>query len=160
MIKHVFAVGGNERNAYATGIDSTKTKVKMYALAGAFTGLAGLCYTAAYTTGNPITGEIYGLQSISACILGGIALAGGWGTMPCALFGIGFQLLVQTTVPKVFAMISKVTGVTYNTYWHNLFSDSIILIGLVVTIFTIKVQRETLVTGIKKQVKGGVLDEQ
>ena len=57
-------------------------------------------------------------------------------------------------------MISKVTGVTYNTYWHNLFSDSIILIGLVVTIFTIKVQRETLVTGIKKQVKGGVLDEQ
>lgn len=160
LIKHVFAVGGNERNAYATGIDSTKTKVKMYALAGAFTGLAGLCYTAAYTTGNPITGEIYGLQSISACILGGIALAGGWGTMPCALFGIGFQLLVQTTVPKVFAMISKLTGVTYNTYWHNLFSDSIILIGLVVTIFTIKVQRTTLVTGIKKQVKGGVQDGQ
>ena len=156
LLRHVYAVGGNERNAYATGINSAATKVKMYAIAGAFTGLAGLCFTAAYTTGNPITGEIYGLQSISACILGGISLAGGWGTMSCALYGIGFQLLIQTSVPKVFSMISKISGVTYNTYWHNLLSDSIILIGLVATIFTVKAQRTTLVKGLKKQVKGGV----
>ncbi|MEM1483508.1 ABC transporter permease [Oscillospiraceae bacterium PP1C4] len=159
LLKHVYAIGGNERNAYATGINSAATKVKMYAIAGAFTGLAGLCYTAAYTTGNPITGEIYGLQSISACILGGISMAGGWGTMACAIFGIGFQLLVQTSVPKVFSMISKLTGVTYNTYWHNLLSDSIILIGLVATIFTVKAQRTTLIKGLKKQVKGGMADE-
>ena len=159
LMRHVFAVGGNERNAYATGINSAATKVKMYVLAGALTGLAGLCYTAAYTTGNPITGEIYGLQSISACILGGISLAGGWGNMGCALYGIGFQILVQTSVPKVFAMISQATGTTYNTYWHNLFSDSIILIGLVVTIFAVRAQRVTLVQGLKKQVKGGVTVE-
>lgn len=78
--------------------------------------------------------------------------------MTCALYGVGFQLLVQTTVPKVFAMISKITGVTYNTYWHNLFSDSIILIGLVVTIFTVKAQRATLTAGLKKQLKGGTTD--
>ena len=156
LLRHVYAIGGNERNAYATGINSAATKVKMYAVAGAFTGLAGLCFTAAYTTGNPITGEIYGLQSISACILGGIALSGGWGSMTCALYGIGFQLLIQTSVPKVFAMLSKVVGVTYNTYWHNLLSDSIILLGLIATIFAVKAQRTTLVKGLKKQVKGGV----
>lgn len=154
LMKAVYAVGGNEKNAYATGIDTTFTKIKMYMLSGFFTGLAGLCYTAAYTTGNPITGEIYGLQSISACILGGISLAGGWGNMACAVYGVGFQILIQTTVPKIFAMISKVTGVNYNTYWHNLFSDSIILLGLIATIFTIKVQQKTLIEGLKKQVKG------
>lgn len=155
LMKSVYAVGGNERNAYATGINTTAVKVKMYLLAGVLTGLAGLCYTAAYTTGNPITGEIYGLQSISACILGGIALAGGWGNMICALYGVGFQILIQTTVPKIFAMISKTTGVNYNTYWHNLFSDSIILLGLVLTIFAVKAQRSSLLTGLQKQVKGG-----
>lgn len=155
LMKSVYAVGGNERNAYATGINTTAVKVKMYLLAGVLTGLAGLCYTAAYTTGNPITGEIYGLQSISACILGGIALAGGWGNMICALYGVGFQILIQTTVPKIFAMISKATGVNYNTYWHNLFSDSIILLGLVLTIFAVKAQRSSLLTGLQKQVKGG-----
>lgn len=155
LLKHVYALGSNERNAYATGINSTVTKVKMYAIAGIFTGLAGLCYTAAYTTGNPITGEAYGLQTISACILGGISLAGGWGTISCALYGVGFQVLVTTSVPKVFSMISKVTGTNYNTYWHNLFSDSIILLGLVVTIFAVKAQRESLLKGLKKQVTGG-----
>ncbi|MEG2931191.1 MAG: ABC transporter permease, partial [Ruthenibacterium sp.] len=149
LMRHVYAIGGNERNAFATGINSAQTKVKMYAIAGLLTGIAGLCYTAAYSTGNPITGEIYGLQSISACILGGISLAGGWGTMSCALFGVGFQLLVQTSVPKVFSMLPG----QYNTYWHNLFSDSIILIGLVGTIFAVKTQRTTLIKGVKKQLK-------
>lgn len=151
LSRHAFAVGGNERNAYATGIDSPRTKVQVYMITGLLTGLAGLCYTAAYTTGNPITGEIYGLQSISACILGGIALAGGWGNMLCALYGVGFQLLVQTSVPRIFSMIPG----NFNTYWHNLVTDSIILVGLVVTIFAVRAQRTTLLTGLKKQLKGG-----
>lgn len=151
LMRHVYAVGGSERNAFATGIDSARTKVKMYALAGLLTGIGGLCYTAAYSTGNPITGEIYGLQSISACILGGISLAGGWGTMPCALFGIGFQVLIQTAVPRIFSMLPG----NYNTYWHNLASDAIILIGLIGTIFAVKAQRTTFAAGLKKQVKGG-----
>lgn len=151
LMRHIYAVGGNERNAFATGIDSPRTKVKVYMITGFLTGLAGLCYTAAYTTGNPITGEIYGLQSISACILGGIALAGGWGNMLCALYGIGFQLLVQTSVPRIFSMIPG----NYNTYWHNLVTDSIILVGLIVTIFAVRAQRTMLLTGLKKQIKGG-----
>ena len=38
-------------------------------------------------------------------------------------------------------------------------SDSIILIGLIYTIFAVKAQRETLLKGIKKQIKGGMSDE-
>lgn len=151
LLHHVYAIGGNERNAFATGIDSSLTKVKVYAIVGFLTGLAGICYTAAYSTGNPITGEIYGLQSISACILGGIALSGGWGTMMCALYGVGFQLLVQTSVPKIFSLLPG----QFNTYWHNLVSDTIILLGLLGTIFAVKAQRTTLLTGLKKQVTGG-----
>lgn len=157
LLKQVYAVGGNERNAFASGIDAQKVKVKMYVIAGFLTGIAGLCYTAAYTTGNPITGEIYGLQSISACILGGISLAGGWGTMSSALLGCGFTLLVQTTVPKIFTMISRATGVTYTTYYHNLVSDIIILVGLIGTIFAITSQHESLMKGLKKQLSGGAI---
>lgn len=148
LMNHVYAIGGNERNAFATGINSPATKVKVYAIVGLLTGIAGLCYTAAYSTGNPITGEAYGLQSISACILGGISMAGGWGTMPCALFGVGFQLFIQTSVPKIFSMLPG----QFNTYWHNLVSDTIILIGLITTIFAVRAQRETLLKGIKKQI--------
>lgn len=156
LMHHVYAVGGNERNAFATGINSAATKVKVYAIVGLLTGLAGLCFTAGYTTGNPITGEIYGLQSISACILGGISLAGGWGTMACALYGIGFQVLIQTSVPKVFSMLPG----QYTTYWHNLVSDIIILVGLLGSVLLVRTQRTTIVEGLKKQVGGGKTHEQ
>ena len=71
--------------------------------------------------------------------------------MSCALFGIGFQVLIQTAVPRIFSMLPG----NYNTYWHNLASDAIILIGLIGTIFAVRAQRTTLVAGLKKQIKGG-----
>lgn len=136
LVNHLFAIGANERNAYASGINTIRTKVLTYAIAGLFTGVAGLCYTAAYATGNPITGEIYGLQSISACIIGGVPMAGGFGTVFSALFGISFQIFVKDSVVQVFKMLPGV----YTTYWHNLFTDFIILVGLVAAIFFVRRQ--------------------
>ncbi len=138
LVNHLFAIGANERNAYASGINTIRTKVLTYAIAGLFTGVAGLCYTAAYATGNPITGEIYGLQSISACIIGGVPMTGGFGTVFSALFGIGFQIFVKDSVVQVFKMLPGV----YTTYWHNLFTDFIILIGLVAAIFFVRRQNK------------------
>ncbi|MCK9177189.1 MAG: ABC transporter permease [Clostridiales bacterium] len=136
LVNHLFAIGANERNAYASGINTIRTKVLTYAIAGLFTGVAGLCFTAAYATGNPITGEIYGLQSISACIIGGVPMAGGFGTVFSALFGISFQIFVKDSVVQVFKMLPGV----YTTYWHNLFTDFIILVGLVAAIFFVRRQ--------------------
>jgi ribose/xylose/arabinose/galactoside ABC-type transport system permease subunit len=155
-MKHVYAVGGNERNAYANGINITATKLKMYVLEGVYIGIAGFCMTAMSAAGNPIMGESYGLRSISACILGGVSLAGGWGTMACALFGSGFLVLIQNTVFQLFSLLPKlIAGFHATSYWQNLVSDSIILIGLAATVFTNKAQRDALKTGLLKQIKGG-----
>jgi ribose/xylose/arabinose/galactoside ABC-type transport system permease subunit len=162
LIKHVYAVGGNERNAYANGINLVATKVKIYLLEGVFIGISGFCLTAMTGSGNPIMGESYGLRSIAACILGGVSLAGGWGTMACALFGSGFLILIQNTVFQIFSLLPRIIdGFKATSYWQNLVSDSIILIGLVATVFTSKVQRDALKEGILKQltVKQGGQDE-
>ncbi|MDR0452029.1 MAG: ABC transporter permease [Treponema sp.] len=154
-MKHVYAVGGSERNAYASGINTTATKLKMYVLEGVFIGIAGFCLTAMSAAGNPIMGESYGLRSISACILGGVSLAGGWGTMACALFGSGFLVLIQNAVFQLFSLLPRlIPGFVATSYWQNLVSDSIILIGLVATVFTNKVQRNALKAGIVKQITG------
>lgn len=156
LMRSVYAVGGNERNAYATGINSAKVKVRMYMIAGFLTGIAGLCLTAMSASGNPIMGEAYGLKSISACILGGIALSGGWGTMVCALFGSGFLILIQNSVFHLFNLLYKILpGFQVTSYWQNLVSDGIILLGLVATIFTMKSQQSALKKGLLAKVKGG-----
>jgi ribose/xylose/arabinose/galactoside ABC-type transport system permease subunit len=154
-MKHVYAVGGNERNAYANGINIVTTKLKMYILEGVYIGIAGFCLTAMSAAGNPIMGESYGLRSISACILGGVSLAGGWGTMACALFGSGFLILIQNTVFQLFSLLPRIIpGFVATSYWQNLVSDSIILLGLAATVFTNKIQRNALKEGLIKQIRG------
>ncbi|HVI40166.1 MAG TPA: ABC transporter permease [Anaerovoracaceae bacterium] len=155
-MKHVYAVGGNERNAYASGINPARVKMKAFLISGFITGIAGLCLTAMSASGNPLMGEAYGLKSIAACILGGIALSGGWGTMSCALFGSGFLVLIQSSVYYLFKLLYVwIPGFQVTTYWQNLVSDGIILLGLVATIFTAQTQRAAFKTGLKKQLKGG-----
>lgn len=155
-MKHVYAVGGSERNAYASGIDPAKVKMKAFLIAGFLTGIAGLCLTAMSASGNPLMGEAYGLKSIVACILGGIALSGGWGTMSCALFGSGFLVLIQSSVYYLFKLLYVwIPGFQVTTYWQNLVSDGIILLGLVATVFTAQTQRAAFKEGLKKQLKGG-----
>jgi len=155
-MKHVYAVGGNERNAYASGINPARVKMEAFLIAGFITGIAGLCLTAMSGAGNPLMGEAYGLKSIAACILGGIALSGGWGTMSCALFGSGFLVLIQSSVYYLFKILYVwIPGFQVTTYWQNLVSDGIILLGLVATIFTAQSQRAAFTTGLKKQLKGG-----
>lgn len=158
LMKSVYAVGGNERNAFATGINTAKVKVKMYAIAGFLTGIAGLCLTAMSASGNPIMGEAYGLKSISACILGGIALTGGWGSMSCAIFGSGFLILIQNSVFYLFNQLYKIfPGFQITSYWQNLVSDGIVLLGLIASIFTVKAQAAALKEGLLKQIKGGAV---
>ncbi|WP_312644385.1 ABC transporter permease [Hydrogenoanaerobacterium sp.] len=156
LVRHMYAIGGNERNAYATGINSAATKMKVYIICGVFTGAAGLCLTAMSASGNPLMGEDYGLRSISACILGGISLSGGWGTLSCSLFGSGFLALIQNSVYHIFSLLPKlIPGFQVNTYWQNLVSDAIILLGLVATLFTNRAQAAAFKQGIAKQIKGG-----
>lgn len=63
-------------------------------------------------------------------------MAGGFGTVFSALFGISFQIFVKDSVVQVFKMLPGV----YTTYWHNLFTDFIILVGLVAAIFFVRRQ--------------------
>ncbi len=157
LIQSIYAIGGNERNAYATGINTSLVKVKAYIIAGFLTGIAGLCLTAMSASGNPIMGEAYGLKSISASILGGVSIAGGWGSMACALFGSGFLVLIQNSVFYLFNLLYKIfPGFQVTSYWQNLVSDGIILLGLITTVFTIKAQKNAIKDGLKKQVKGGL----
>ena len=156
LIKHVYAVGGNERNAFASGINTPWVKVKMYMIAGCYTGLAGLALTAMTASGNPIMGEPYGLRSISAAIIGGVSIAGGWGTMASAFYGAGFFVIIQNVVFRIFSMIPRyIPGFTATTYWQNLVFDIIVLLGLVTTILSMRHQENRVKKELAKAITPG-----
>jgi len=148
---NIYAVGANPQNAFAAGISTVKVQFQAFMFKGLVVGIAGICLTLMTASGNPIQGEALGLRSLAACIVGGLTF-GGWGTMACALFGGGFLILIQNSVYFFFNWLSQLfPDIMINTFWHNLFSDTIIFLGLLLTIVTAKVQREALRVSIQSK---------
>jgi ribose transport system permease protein len=141
---NMYAVGANPQNAFAAGISPVKVQFQAFMIKGIFVGIAGLCMTFMTASGNPVQGEALGLRSLAACIIGGLTF-GGWGTMAGAALGGGFLILIQSSVYFIFNALARIIpGLVVSTYWHNLLSDTIIFLGLLLTIVTAKGQREAL----------------
>lgn len=85
--RYMYAVGGNEQAARASGISVAKVKMLVYALSGALAALAGIVLTSRITTGQPNAGQGFELDAIAAAIIGGTSTSGGSGTMTGTLIG-------------------------------------------------------------------------
>jgi ribose/xylose/arabinose/galactoside ABC-type transport system permease subunit len=92
--RHVFAIGSSEATARLCGIPVEKSKLAIYALAGAFTGLAGVLQFSYLTLGDPTTAEGRELDIIAAVVIGGASLNGGQGS----ILGTVVGALIMTTV--------------------------------------------------------------
>ncbi|GAB3781043.1 sugar ABC transporter permease [Spirosoma horti] len=85
--RYMYAVGGNEQAANASGIQLTKVKMVVYTLCGGLAALAGILLTSRITTGQPNAGTGFELDAIAAAIIGGTSTSGGTGTMTGTLIG-------------------------------------------------------------------------
>ncbi|WSQ06668.1 ABC transporter permease [Streptomyces sp. NBC_01231] len=106
----LYAVGGNEHGAYASGLHTRGVKIGGYALAGVFTGLAGIGLAIQTGSADPTIGTPYTLNSIAACVLGGISFFGGVGRMRgtvlgALLIGLLTNLLLFTGISPFYQLI-------------------------------------------------------
>ncbi|GAB4014867.1 ABC transporter permease [Spirosoma koreense] len=85
--RYMYAIGGNEQAARASGIPLNKIKMTVYTLCGGLAALAGILLTSRITTGQPNAGAGFELDAIAAAIIGGTSTSGGTGTMSGALIG-------------------------------------------------------------------------
>jgi inositol transport system permease protein len=87
MGRYLYAVGGNEAAAWASGVRVRGVKMTAYTLCGALSGLAGVVLAARITTGQPNAGIGYELDAIAAAVIGGTSLSGGTGGVGGAILG-------------------------------------------------------------------------
>jgi inositol transport system permease protein len=85
--RYVYAVGGNEDAARASGLRVTRIKVFAYSVCGGLAGLAGVVLASRITTGQPNAGVAYELDAIAAAVIGGTSLSGGVGGVGGTLLG-------------------------------------------------------------------------
>ncbi len=85
--RHIFALGSNEATARLCGVPTVRTKIMIYAVAGAFFGLAGLMQLSRLRQGDPTVAVGLELDIIAAVIIGGASLSGGMGTVLGSMIG-------------------------------------------------------------------------
>ncbi|MDO5699047.1 MAG: ABC transporter permease [Dermatophilus congolensis] len=75
--RYAIAMGSNEEATRLSGVNVRRWKWKVYALAGTFTGLAGVLMASKLGSGKPDVGQSYEMYAIAAAVLGGASLRGG-----------------------------------------------------------------------------------
>lgn len=86
--RYIYAVGGNENAARASGIRINRVKLFAYIICGGLAGLAGIVLAARITTGQPNAGIAYELDAIAAVVIGGTSLMGGRGSIAGTVIGV------------------------------------------------------------------------
>jgi len=81
------AVGGDEASAFVSGLSTWRSRALAYTLSGTFAGLAGVFVTMTTSAGDPNGSQSFTLKAIAAAVLGGVALAGGRGSIVGAVGG-------------------------------------------------------------------------
>jgi ribose transport system permease protein len=85
--RYVFATGSNESTARLCGIKVEWVKIRIYAIAGFFAGLAGLMQFSRLTVGDPTVAVGLELDIIAAVVIGGGSLSGGKGSVLGTIIG-------------------------------------------------------------------------
>jgi inositol transport system permease protein len=85
--KFTYAIGANAQAARVSGIDVGRHLIKVYAIAGLLSGLAGIVTSARAISGQAGMGVMYELDAIAAAVIGGTSLAGGVGRMTGTVVG-------------------------------------------------------------------------
>lgn len=100
--RHLYAIGGNREAARISGIAVDRTVITAFALLGVIVAITGFLQTA-YAGGSTTTvGTLMELDAIAACVIGGVSLVGGTGSVAGVLFGA----LIMTVLLNGMTLLS------------------------------------------------------
>jgi L-arabinose transport system permease protein len=115
--RNTLAIGGNEEAAKLAGVKVVRTKVIIFTLQGLVAAFAGVVLASRISSGQPTTAEGLELQVISACVLGGVSLGGGIGTIGGTILGVMIMGIVQNAMNLQ----------NIDTFWQFVVSGAILL---------------------------------
>ncbi len=100
--RHLYAVGGNEEAARVSGVPVRRVVISAFGLMGLVTALTGLMQTAYVGSTTTTVGELMELDAIAACVIGGVSLRGGRGSVGGVLIGA----LIMATLLNGMTLLS------------------------------------------------------
>ena len=118
--RYIYAVGGNEQAAAASGIKVRRVKLVVYTFSGVMSALVGIILTARLNSASPVLGNGYELDAIAATVIGGASMDGGKGKVIGTLVGA----LIIGTISNGLDILNV------SAYWQQIIKGIIILVAV------------------------------
>ena len=119
--QHLKAVGRNESAARYSGIHTHKVIITAYMISAGFAGFGGILFSLDLNTVQPSSmGNMYELYAIAGCVVGGVSLRGGEGTI--------LEVILGTALVRILYNAINVAGVS--TQLESVVLGIVILIGV------------------------------
>ncbi len=122
--RNIYAVGSNAEAAQISGINVAAVKTLVYTIMGTLAGICGALATSVYASAQPNMQTSREMDVIAACVIGGVSMNGGRGSVAGALLGglvlavitkalplVGIDAIVQNTVKGIIIVVVIVLNV-------------------------------------------------
>lgn len=129
--RHFYAVGGNEKAAQLSGINTNRVYFLAYMNMGMLTAIAAMVTIARLNSANPTAGTNYEMDAIGSCFIGGASAYGGIGTVPGVIIG--------ATLMGVINLGMSIMGVDAN--WQKVVKGAVLLAAVIFDVITKKKSR-------------------
>ena len=115
-----YAVGGNPHAATYAGINVGRSQFWAFTISGALAGLTGYLWVSRYAVAYVNVAGGFELDVVAACVIGGISIAGGIGSVGGALLGALFLGVIKNALPVI----------NVSPFWQLAISGSAIIIAV------------------------------
>jgi len=123
VARDLYAAGGNPEAANYSGIDPGRMQFIAYTVCGALAGVCGYLWVARFAVAYTDIALGFELSVIAACLIGGVAIAGGVGTAVGVVLGCLFIGIIRSSLPLV--------GIS--AFWQMFINGAVILVAVLLS---------------------------
>jgi len=118
--RYIYAIGGNPEAAALSGINIKRNTLAVFVTMGALAGVAGVILTSRLNAATVSAGDMYELDAIAACVIGGTSLMGGRGNIVGAVIGA----LIMASIDNGMSMMN------IQTFWQYIVKGLILIVAV------------------------------
>ena len=118
----VYGIGGNLEATRLSGLSVRRATYRIYVLAGTLYAVAALILLSRANSGQPKAGTGYEMDIITACVLGGISVAGGQGRITGVIYGV----LIMGVLTNGMVLMNV------NEYWQWVVKGTVLLAAVAI----------------------------
>ena len=120
--RNLYATGGNRLAATYAGIDPGRMQALAFLISGAVSGLCGYFWVSRFAVAYVEVAQGFELQAIAACVIGGVSIAGGLGTVSGVVLGALFLGIVKNALPLI--------GIS--PFWQMAIAGAVITVAVII----------------------------